>query len=295
MNLNLLIGICIICWGFWGILDKKALETGSNRDVVLMLYSLYLPQIPVVLVLCNLLDPGWKLTSEIMFWTGLAAFNYTLASVAYLTALSRTDASYVLGITAGYPLILQFVATIFLGEALVPNRLVGALLIGLGVCAISWARSEEHKQMHSKDQLILIVCIVIATLCWGVWGIFDKKALGLTTPLVVYFAQSLWDIVMIAMLWLIFRAQGYKPNFRQPAAWKFCALSSVCLAIGAWSYLSAMSISTASYVIVITGCYPLLMYLFALLFLKEKFSRVRLGGIALVVLGGVLVQLTQKL
>jgi uncharacterized membrane protein len=54
-----------------------------------------------------------------------------------------------------------------------------------------------------------------------------------------------------------------------------------------------MSLSTASYVVVITGCYPLLMYLFALLFLKEKFNAIRFAGVVLVVAGGGLVQLSQ--
>jgi drug/metabolite transporter (DMT)-like permease len=55
-----------------------------------------------------------------------------------------------------------------------------------------------------------------------------------------------------------------------------------------------MTLTTASYVIVITGCYPLIMYIFALMFLKEKLNLIRLAGVILVVAGGGIVQLTQS-
>ncbi len=54
-----------------------------------------------------------------------------------------------------------------------------------------------------------------------------------------------------------------------------------------------MQRSEASYVIAITGCYPMLMYLLALVWLKERFSQARFAGISLVVLGGILVQLSK--
>jgi uncharacterized membrane protein len=69
-------------------------------------------------------------------------------------------------------------------------------------------------------------------------------------------------------------------------------MSALCLAFGAWAYLSAMTFRSASYVISLTACYPVLMYILAVFFLKERFNRVRSAGIALVVLGGVLVQNT---
>jgi len=61
------------------------------------------------------------------------------------------------------------------------------------------------------------------------------------------------------------------------------------------SYLFAMTMASVSYVIVITGCYPLFMYLFAVIFLKERLSKMRIGGMALVIIGGLLVQNTQSL
>jgi drug/metabolite transporter (DMT)-like permease len=290
-TLNVLVLITILCWGIWGILDKKALEGSNSRDVMLMLYSTYVIQLPIFGIWLHS-TLGWHLKPELFLWTGIAAVTYTIAAIAYLTAMDLSEASYVLGITASYPIILQFLAVLVLGEQLVTMRIFGAALIGAGVFAIGFSGGKSA-QTDRKNKMTMIICVVLATLCWGCWGLFDKKALSLGQPLEVYFAQVLWDILLLLVLVVVFRLQGHKPNLRVKRPWIFAVLSATCIAIGAWTYLSAMNISTASYVIVITGCYPLLMYLFAMLFLKERFNRIRFAGIALVVFGGILVQLTQ--
>src|SRR5262249_24237005 len=102
--------------------------------------------------------------------------------------------------------------------------------------------------------------------------------------------KYMWDLAILPAIFYVFRRQGHRVEIGNLRTISFCSLSAVCLAFGAWAYLSAMSIRAASYVISITACYPVLMYVLAVFFLKERFSRLRSAGIALVVLGGVLVQ-----
>jgi uncharacterized membrane protein len=89
-------------------------------------------------------------------------------------------------------------------------------------------------------------------------------------------------------------SRGNAPKIYEIRLWTFPILSALCLIIGGLAYLYAMSMSTASYVIVITGCYPLLMYTFAVWLLGEKVNRLRLVGIAVLVIGGIFTQLTQS-
>jgi len=295
MTLDALIIITISCWGIWGIFDKLALQNASHRDVLLMLFLFFVPQVPLVWLVVHAWTPAWYPAKEVLFWTGLAATAYTLAMVAYLSAMSKTEASYVLGITASYPLVLQLLAVALLGESLVINRLLGAALIGAGVFAIGASTGHRPMQLSSRERVEMIICVIVATLCWGVYGIFDKKALSYTGPIQVYFTQCLWDVAYLFVVAGIFRRQGQRIDLSSRRAWRYSGLSALMLMIGAWTYLSALSQSTASYVVVITGCYPLLMYVFALLFLKENFNRVRFSGIALVVAGGILVQLTKSM
>jgi len=293
VELNILVLFTIFCWGIWGIFDKLALARASYKDVILILYIFYLPAIPVVYLILNSANPGWSITPSLVLWTGLAALSHTVAVVSYMHAMSKTEASYVLGITAAYPLVLQLLACVFLGESLVPVRLAGAALIGAGVFAIGLSTGERAAALAGRDRLVLWLCVAVATFCWGVVGLFDKKALATAHPLAVYLGQCLWDVFYLIVLVAYFKLSGHKPAVRCGRTWLFCGLSALCLMLGAWTFLAALAQASASYVIVITGAYPLLMYLFALLFLKERFNRARLAGIALVVAGAVLVQQTQ--
>lgn len=292
-DLNSFIIISLVCWGFWGIADKKALSYGSQYEVILCLYALSFLFIPLIAFILNIVHPGWSLSFEVMGWTGLAAFCYTIAIFSYLSAMSKTEASFVLGITASYPIVLQFLAAAFLGEQLVPQRILGGLVIGAGIGMISGSVSKNDNRLTRHEYISLAACVILATLCWGVWGIFDKKALSISGPLEVYLAQRLWDVFFFFVLLMIFWWRKVQLSFRNEKLWLFCGLSEAAIGGGGLSYLAALSVASASYVITITGCYPLLMYLFALLFLKEKFNKMRFAGISLVVLGGLLVQLTQ--
>ncbi|HEY9677152.1 MAG TPA: EamA family transporter [Drouetiella sp.] len=292
MLLNLVIAASIVCYGAWGIFDKKALESSNDRSVLLILYLVGLPEIPLLYYLCNASVPTWHVTGPIALWSGLASITSTLSLFAYLFAMSRAEASYVLGITASYPLVMQFLAFAFLGEKLVVGRLIGSALIGIGVTAVG--NSAKHQTaMSQKDRLIVLLCIVFATFGWGVHGLFDKKAVELADPLVIFFTRSLFDAATLIVYVSVLKATKTAVVLNSKKAWLFAAFSAACLGFGYICYLKAMSLATASYVIVITGCYPLLMYIFALIFLKEKFNKIRFLGVVLVVAGGALVQLTQ--
>lgn len=291
--LDLVVAATIVCWGAWGIFDKKALETANDRDVLLILYLLALPEIPIVFFYLNATMPGWQLTGPIAFWSGLGSITSSISMFAYLFAMSRAEASYVLGITASYPLMMQFLAFAFLHEKLVLSRLIGGALIGIGVAAVGHS-AKSHESLNKKDRIIVLLCIIFATIGWGIHGLFDKKAVELAHPLVVFFARGLFDACTLLVFAVVLKTTRAKITITSKKTWMYAGFSAACLAVGYICYLKAMSLSTASYVVVITGCYPLLMYLFALLVLKESFNKFRFFGVTLVVIGGALTQLSQS-
>lgn len=350
-GLNALILICLGCWGIWGIFDKKALQVASNRDVLFAMLICQLPQLPLCLWMLNCFHPGWQVSGPLIYFSALGATLYLLSMFCYVTAMSRAEAGYVLGFTAGYPLVAQILAVFLLGEKLVPGLMLGGLLIAAGVFSVGLTgdkkeqsndktadnrnielthRSIEarlrddqkpstnpsnnssialleapaqtstlsvHKIVPSKEsifsRMVVPACVIVATLTWGIKGLFDKIAVGMAPPLVVYTVQLVCNLTALIPFCVYFYIAKQKPQMHDRQMWIFTGLSTVTLAIGGWSYLAALCMASASYVITITGCYPLLMYGFTLLFLKEKFNVTRLFGIALIVFGGICVQLTQ--
>jgi drug/metabolite transporter (DMT)-like permease len=299
--LNLYVFATLFCWGIWGIVDKKALSHAKQEDVMMRLYVLSVLWIPISYCALNILEPGWALNAQIILWTGLASCAYAIALLAYLAAMSLTEASYVLGITAAYPLIFQFLAHLVLGERLIPERLIGALVIGFGLFLISSSPSSSpggedapaaSQQASKQSRNKILLYVIIATLTWGVYGLFDKKAVMSGPPLLVFFSKTCWDFLLFFALLLMYHLRKTKIDWKNKISWQYCAFSEFALGFGGLTYLAALSMASASYVITITGCYPLLMYLLAIWLLKEQFNKMRFTGILLVVLGGTLVQLT---
>lgn len=295
-NLNICIVVSLLCWGAWGIFDKLALRYAPSSIVMLGLFTLSIPATAIALVMLNIFQPGWSISSEIYFWSILGFASYGIAMICYLRAMNLSEASYVLGATASYPVVLQFLSNFFLAEPLVPIRLGGSLLVAAGVFAISCSgSSEESEKLEPRKQRKLILLVITATLLWGVWGIFDKKAIDAGGPMIAFFLHSVYEVVaLIPLAFIVLKKhkqylnQGWK-------LWTPVACSGLCINIGSASYMFALSMATASYVIVITGCYPMIMYLLALLVLKEKCNYVRLLGIVLVTVGGIITHTTEGL
>jgi drug/metabolite transporter (DMT)-like permease len=284
--------LCVICWGLWGVLDKKALETSSSQSVIVTHYILHSFQIPVFLLLLNHIQPGWHLSLSTVFWSGLAAMAYVVAEISYVTAMSKADASFVLGTTASYPVISVALSTLLLGETLVIWRLIGAAIVCGGVIAMSLP--EKRAVCKQRMERIVLISIVCATIAWSIWGIIDKAAVTFAGPLEVCLGKYIWDLILLPFVWGTFRKQGHQIRILEKRNLIFCGGSALCLAVGGWCYLSAMTFYSASYVIAITACYPVLMYLLALVFLNEKFNRLRSIGIVLIVAGVSCVQLGQN-
>jgi len=309
MPLNFLIAITLICWSLWGICDKKALAKSDPVNTLLMTYAFFLPAAALGALAMSAALPGWHLTARVLLWTGLACLVNWLGVIAYLKAMSKAEASYVLGITSGYPLIMQVIAVFALGEHIVPLRVVGSLLIFLGVFTIGFDQNKTkggdklHDHMGLPDSLpdlrkertVLAILMVVAMLGWGSMGIFDKMAVQSATALEAYMGVLIWNAVLALISWIVAGSRGLVSiNFKR-ALWLFPALSALCLMVGGVAYIAALSVSTATYVIVITGCYPLLMYGFAVWLLGEKLNATRLAGIAIIVAGGIFTQMTQSL
>ena len=132
----LLVLVATLAWGFWGIFDKKAVATAAP-PVVLLISVLAQAVVALVAILAMRMSGqpiDWK--SATLLWGGLSGLAVAGGMIAYLYALSQRDASWVLGITAGYPAIMVVLAVLWLGESVSLLRLAGIGVVMLGIYLI---------------------------------------------------------------------------------------------------------------------------------------------------------------
>lgn len=284
----LLVGAVLLSWGAAGIFDKKAVSSTDHKSVFAAFQLFHLPLTAVMFALLYIVYGQWSLNPEVFFWEGLNAVSALIAMLTYFYALSRAQASYIVGITAGYPVLGALLAIPILGEAFSAWGLLGAGLVSAGVAAIGFSRDEQTRSLSRAESLKVTAAIIVSTVLWAVLGIFEKKALEFGRPLEAYTVLTMWKS-LLAIAYLCFASKTL--SLRNAKTWKFSWSSSLLVTLGNIAFIFALSASDAGYVIVMTAAYPLLMYTAAVVWLNERVIGVRVFGIALIVAGCVLSEL----
>jgi len=122
----------------------------------------------------------------------LNGFVYLLATLPYLYALRKDEASIAVPMFQMIPVFTYFLAWLILGETLSGSQLMGGILIILGAIIISLELSEVNKISIKKEVLILMT---ISSLFFSLNFIFFKYfAISAT-----FWITSFWEYVGFAI------------------------------------------------------------------------------------------------
>jgi transporter family protein len=129
---------------------------------------------------------------------------------------------------------------------------------------------------------------VLAVLSWGLWGFFGKLALDRAMPASsVFLAGGIVGAVAVAALLLqVHRTGGLMPWDAPFNIWGF--LAGACLVVGSLCFYLALATGQAVVVVPATATYPVVTVLLSMAVLGERPTLLQWLGIALVVLGGLL-------
>jgi len=131
----------------------------------------------------------------------------------------------------------------------------------------------------------LMIFLFLTTLFWGVAAIFDKLALGRTSP---FTGMMVRQLILTGILLAVGIGSGRLGSLGtlNGRTILFFGLSGICGgAAGLWTYYHALRLGGASLVVPITATYPLITVLLSWLILQESLTVHRIIGTALIVLG----------
>jgi transporter family protein len=131
----------------------------------------------------------------------------------------------------------------------------------------------------------LMMYLFLTTLFWGMAAIFDKLALGKTSPITgMMVRQFILTGVLVGVGAVSGRLGGMGSLDGRTVF--FFGLSGICGgAAGLWTYYHALRLGGASLVVPITATYPLITVLLSWLVLHEALTVPRVIGTALIVMG----------
>ena len=131
----------------------------------------------------------------------------------------------------------------------------------------------------------LMIFIFLTTLFWGVAAIFDKMALGKTSP---FTGMMVRQFVLTVILFAVGAAGGRLGSLGTldlRTAVLFGLSGIFGGALGLWTYYHALRLGGASLVVPITATYPLITVLLSWLILQEGITASRVIGTGLIVVG----------
>jgi transporter family protein len=131
----------------------------------------------------------------------------------------------------------------------------------------------------------LMVFLFLTTLFWGMAAIFDKLALGKTSP---FTGMMVRQFILTGILLAVGVGSGRLGTLGtlDGRSIVLFGLSGICGgAAGLWTYYHALRLGGASLVVPITATYPLIAVLLSWLILQESLTVSRIIGTALIVLG----------
>jgi bacterial/archaeal transporter family protein len=131
----------------------------------------------------------------------------------------------------------------------------------------------------------LMIYMFLTTLFWGMAAIFDKLALGKTSPFTgMMVRQFILTGLLIAVGIGTARLGTIGTLDWRTVLW--FGLSGICGgAAGLWTYYHALRLGGASLVVPITATYPLVTVLLSWLILQEGLTIHRVIGTVLIVVG----------
>ena len=132
---------------------------------------------------------------------------------------------------------------------------------------------------------------LITAFLFGIAPIFGKLGLEGINPAIALGIRSL-IITSIMLVWLIFNNDIGSLATVELKSWVLIALEGVCAALlGQLFYYYALKSGEASIVVPLIATFPLITFIIAIIFLGDKFSFIKVGGIIFVVLGVVLLRI----
>jgi len=202
--------------------------------------------------------------------------------LCFFRALQRGRVNKVVPIDKSSTILTMTLAFIFLGEPLGLFTVIGMILMGIGTwLMIGRVSRQAIPHNTNKDWLLYaILAAVFASLVAiiGRIGVVDMDA-------------TLWTairtVVVVPMSWLMVYLSGSQMTIKTVSrkSWLFLILSGVATG-GSWLFFyHALQQGNAAHVVPIDRMSVLFTMAFAWLFLKEKFSRRSLIGLALLTAG----------
>lgn len=218
-----------------------------------------------------------NITFELILWGLLLGVLYAGAGILYYKTLQKKDVEEAIPYLQSMAILFLFFASFILfGEAVTMWHALGVALIVAGV----WSILAGGFHLPKVDYVMALVAGTV--ILFGTYALLVKKLLFDVQPIDLAITMYFSSAIVLAVSEVVM--QNWKA-FRVDKKTPLILFGAVFGALGTLILYSALAIGDASRIYPMSGLESMFVFIFATIFLKEKFSWPRLVGVLLICTG----------
>ncbi len=283
--------LSMLCFGATNVLYKKMSGDISVMDIMFTRMWVSLP----IAYLFAFIASGsliFTIPAESLFPLILSMIiGIIIGDGMYFLSQERIGVARSFPIAMSYPLLVYFLAAMFLGEPVIPQRIIGAVIIVAGVIMIARAEQDEAKndtRWSKKDIRIGLALAFLVFFCWAAsdvifqFGLQDVGAAEANFYRV--FAASL---ILVPVFLLTLRGERTFPSRR--TIMHALLTGIVALGLSLITYSFAVKFVGVTVTVLIIASAPMFTAPLSVIYLEEDVNRNIALGTILTIIGVLMV------
>ncbi|MFV3010810.1 EamA family transporter [Clostridium botulinum] len=226
----------------------------------------------------------YQISGQSLLFLILSGLATGVSWICYFKALQVGDVNKVTPVDKSSIVLTMILAFVFLGEKITWIKFIGMCAIGIGTYMMITKKEVETKEVSDNRWLFYAaLSAVFASLTSilgkvGISGIESNLGTAIRTIVVLIMA---WVVVFVS------KKQGEIKNIDKKS-WLFICLSGITTGSSWLCYYRALQIGPASVVVPIDKLSIVVSIAFSYFILKEKLTKKSFGGLAIIVIGTLL-------
>jgi drug/metabolite transporter (DMT)-like permease len=265
-----------VFFGITNVVYKKIDNEISVIDIVVTRIWVSLP-ISYVFAVGSAGTVNISIPIESMFPLAISMIlGIVIGDTMYFLSQERIGVGRAFPIVMSYPLVVYLMAAIFLGEPIILQRIVGAVIVVIGVSLIARAEFsddvENNTRWSSRDRNIGLLLAFVTIIVWSASDVtFQYGLIGVGAAEANYYRMIIASIIYIPVFMISLRGGRSLPSRRISGIAMVTGFFSIGLSLIVYSYAIKFVGATVTSILIASA--PVITAPLSALYLHEDFNR----------------------
>jgi drug/metabolite transporter (DMT)-like permease len=286
--------IATVFFGVTNVIYKRMSNDISVMDIT---FSRIWVSLPLAYMFAAISADSFRIIIplEAMFPLAISMLlGIVLGDTMYFLSQERIGVTRAFPIAMSYPLMVYLLTAYFLGEPVIVQRIVGAIIVVVGVCLVAIASQRQSPESlarwSGRDRKIGLILAFFTLISWALSdAIFQFGLISVGAAEANFFRMLFASVILVPFFLISMRKGRSLPNRRVLAVVSVTGLVGIGLSLVAYSY--AVKFVGATITAVIIASAPVFTVPLSALFLREDVNRRVTIGTLMTIIGVILVTL----